>query len=60
MSSATYNEELTISYTREAFMHPANLAFLLASSLTAFFLNDVSEEANRKARLAGCMNASRV
>lgn len=41
MSSAVYNEELAVSYTREAFMHPANLAFLLASSITAFFLNDV-------------------
>lgn len=27
----------TISYTREAFMHPANLAFLLVAMLTVFF-----------------------
>ncbi len=30
----------TINYTREAFLHPLNLGFLLLAALTAFFVNE--------------------
>lgn len=33
--------EITYNYTREAFMHPINLAVLLGATVTSFFLNDV-------------------
>ena len=39
-------QEITINYTREAFMNPINLGFLLISTLTAFLLNDFGLTSN--------------
>jgi len=38
--------ELSVNYTREAFVHPINLGFLFLSALTAFFVNDIGNFAN--------------
>ncbi len=35
------NNETTINFTREAFVHPMNLGFLFLASLGAFVMNDV-------------------
>lgn len=40
------NNQDSINFTREAFLHPFNLGFLFTAALTAFFVNDIGLMSN--------------